>query len=169
MNSEQLHIRRVQESDLPHILHWENNIEGWNLHDKENPYSPVDILVFIGEQSNVYEAGQVRWIVCLESIPIGAADLTDIDFEQGIASVGILIAEQEHRRKGFAKRALFLLEEQAAGLGINRLISSIHPTNEISINLFKKLGYIESGKGEDSFILNGIDLPPIEFEKWLKK
>ena len=169
MNEQGFHIRRVRDTDLAYILDWENNVEGWNTNDSRTPYSPVDIMLFISEQADIYKARQVRWMICLKEDPIGAVDLTDIDFNKSKASVGILIADKKNREQGFAKRALLLLEEEAFSLGINKLTSSIHPTNEVSIALFKKLNYIERGKGIEPFVLNGKNLAPIEFEKCLKK
>lgn len=169
MTKNTLHIRRVRDTDLSYILDWENNVEGWNTHDNDTPYSAIDILLFISEQADIYKAGQVRWMICIDEQPIGAADLTEIDFDNGIASVGILIAKNEHRRLGFATIALELLEEKAIELNIQELISSIHPENYASIDLFEKLGYKEIGKSIDEYLLNGVYLQANIYKKWLKK
>ena len=166
-----IHIRPAGVLDAEHILDWENNVEDWNLEENEVPYSILDILNFIHELSDIQKVKQARWIICTNKgdRQIGAVDLTEIDFEKRKASVGVLIAREEDRGKGYAKQALKLIEQEASKLGLVHLISSILPNNEKSIQLFQKCGFRKIGKTNDRFLIDGVYIQALLFEKWLKK
>jgi len=162
MLNDQLLIRKVTFKDADCILYWENNEENWAVSENDSKYSIFDIVALIGELQNVQNARQGRWMICVKGneSPIGCVDLTGIDFENNTADVGILIAEKNYRRKGYALMSLQLIEEEAKELGLKKLSCSIHSTNLASIRLFEKCGYQELvGETKEIYF----------FEKWLKK
>ena len=144
------------------ILDWENNVENWAVSENDSKYSLFDIVMLIGELQDIQKAKQGRWIICTteDDAVIGCVDLTEVNFEENRAEVGILIAEKENRRKGYALQALQLIESKAEELDLNKLSCSIHSTNISSLELFKKNDYKQLDK-----ISNDIYF----FEKWLKK
>ncbi len=162
MENKSIFIRKVEFDDAEFILHWENNEENWAVSENSSPYSLFDIISLISELQDVRKAEQGRWMICSKEslFPIGCVDLTGIDFENKTAEVGILIADKEVRRLGFALKTLHLVEEQAKELGLDKLLCSIHSVNIASIELFKKCNYQQLDGKE-----NGIYF----FEKWLKK
>ena len=171
MTKNQAYIRYIDVMDAEHVLDWENNVEGWNTQENETPYSIFDILQLIHELSDIQKAKQARWIICEKDSghQIGAADLTEIDFEHATASVGVLIAKKENRRSGFASQAISFIEEEARKLGIERLISTIFPGNKASIQLFEKCGFQKIGKSDDTYFIDGEYIEALLFDKWLKK
>ena len=62
------------------------------------------------------------------------------------AGLGILIAQESERRKGYAKEALGLMIKYAfKHLKINQLYCNISSSNKISLNLFSSLDFILVG------------------------
>ena len=83
-------------------------------------------------------------------------DLYDVDFEKGSAYVGVLIAEKQQRKKGFARQALLSIAQYAKKeLKLVKLKATIQSRNEASIALFESLDYLRSGeKTLDSSIIS---------------
>ncbi len=150
-------------SDAETILSWENNRENWHVSDNDSPYSLEDIIELILSFQTSEKPEQIRFIIHSEELLLGAVDLFDINYENKSGAIGILIAEQEFRRKGAATMALDLIENEALKLGIERLTASIHSENVQSCALFGKMGYliVSNEKMKDAQI--------ISIEKWVKK
>lgn len=169
MSIDQLSIRPIQITDAALVLDWENNLPEWNKGNTDIPYSLPDILNLIYDLQDVHRAGQGRWMICLPGSPqpVGVVDLTDIHFDRGESSVGVLVADPAWRRKGIASQALLLLEEKAAELGIRRLLSAVFSRNKPSIALFEQLGYQKIGLADETYFVEGTYIKPLLFEKWL--
>lgn len=151
-------------SDAEIILAWENNPENWGVSDNDSPYSLDDIVQLVTSFQNVTKPSQLRFIIQFNEILIGAVDIFDINYENKSGAIGILIAEEEFRRKGFASDALKLLEQEAKNRGIDRLIALIHRENVKSRNLFEKMGYLPQSIDDKEIESNAIVV-----EKWVKK
>jgi RimJ/RimL family protein N-acetyltransferase len=100
---------------------------------------------------------------------LGAVDLTEIDFDKKEASVGVLIAVKEHRRKGYARESLEELSLEAINLGLDRLIATVQIDNIASQNLFQKCHYNTIAKSDDRYLNEGKYIETLLFEKWLRK
>lgn len=151
-------------SDAQTVLSWENNPENWEVSDNDSPYSIEDIERLIESFRDVNYPSQLRFMIHSNEFLLGAVDIFDINYEKKSGAIGILIAENEFRRKGYATKALELVEEEAIKLGINRLSALIHRENEKSRRLFEKMGYLISSKVESGGNANSILV-----EKWVEK
>lgn len=151
-------------NDAETILSWENNPENWDVSDNDSAYSIEDILQLIESFKNSIKPEQLRFIIHSEDILLGAVDIFDINYENKSGAIGILIAEEEFRRKGLASKALSLIEDEARKLGINRLSALIHSENEKSRKLFEKMGYLIRSKSKA-----GDQSNTIVVEKWVEK
>ena len=151
-------------SDAKAILKWENNPDNWGVSDNSSPYSLKDIVQLIESFQSSKNPTQLRFIIYSSEILLGAVDIFDINYENKSGAIGILIAEDEFRRKGYAAQALNLIEAEAKKLGINRLSALIHSENEQSRKLFEKMGYLIKSNGEI-----GQETNSIEVEKWVVK
>ena len=147
-NSENVYIRKIDFGDADDVLVWENDVENWRSSSNDSPYTILDIINLISELQDVAVAKQGRWIICgvSDDRTIGAVDLTEINFEKGIATVGVLVAKKDDREKGFATAGIKFLESEARGLGIKKLACTIHSDNYASIRLFEKLNFEKIGK-----------------------
>lgn len=150
-------------SDAPTILSWENNPENWVVSDNTSPYSIDDIEQLILSFHDLKKPSQLRFMICKDEILLGAVDIFDINYENKSGSIGILIAEDEFRRKGYASKALQMIELEAQKLGIYQLKALIHTNNNKSRNLFEKMGYLISKEEK------GQQTNTIEVEKWVGK
>lgn len=170
MSDSSIYLRYIETRDAEQVLDWENNEENWAVSENDSPYSIYDILILIGELQSIQNAEQARWMICLNETQeaIGCVDLTEIDFENKVASVGILIANKELRKKGFASKALQLIENEAIDLGLTLLKCSIHADNLASISLFTKNNYKNTGKQKEAELKGDKYIEVLLFEKWLK-
>ena len=135
-------LRKMDLTDVDEVLRWENNPENWHFSDTDSPYTREDIVQLV-DDLNMDSSLQQRFIICETDTDrrLGALDLFEIDVYSREASVGILIADKSSRRKGFAYRALQLLESESDPYSVEKLKASVHKWNEASLELFKKAGY----------------------------
>ncbi len=140
-------LRPVALTDLRILLEWENNPDNWEVSGTTTPFSEEEMIDFIVEQMDYKSTRQLRLMICLNErqIPVGAIDLFEIDETRGIAGVGILINDVQHRNKGCATEALELLKTIAQSeLHLSTLYCTIQLHNHASIQLFKKCGFIRN-------------------------
>ena len=147
-------LRMVEPSDAFDLLKWENDPENWKVTDTEVPFSLHGIQQLIEQQQQIRSTGQLRMMICEQNSKnaVGAIDLYDADFKHGNASVGILVAANENRGKGYAKEALLLLIEYVKySLDLFNLVASIQEGNVTSIELFKNAGFEMVGMKKNWF------------------
>lgn len=143
-NASSIFLRPINDNDLQIMLLWENNPENWQYSDYSGPYTLKEIETFIIQSDNVRENKQLRLMICLSTThqPVGAVDLFAINFNQKKAGVGILIADEKDRKKGYAKAALESIEEYCSEeFQLKELNCEIQANNLSSIRLFETLGY----------------------------
>ncbi|MDG1334170.1 MAG: GNAT family N-acetyltransferase [Crocinitomicaceae bacterium] len=157
-------LRLPQISDAAAILSWENNPDNWDVSDNDSPYSLEDIIRLIESFQSTERPQQLRFIIHSKDILLGAVDIFDINYENKSGAIGILIAEEEFRKQGYASKALELIEAEARKLGIHRLTALIHSDNVKSQKLFEKMGYLI-----DSKCKSGDQTNTIVVEKWVEK
>lgn len=166
-------LRRVQPSDLNQLLAWENDEKFWVVSDRDRSIHPIEMGAFLKEQErSVYELNQVRWIIQeqFSRRMIGTLDLYEIDWEQNLAYVGILIANQSDRGKGYATEAVKRLEHLVAEeWSLSCIKARIQEGNTASLNFFRKLGYVEKKKLAQKNSMIGSKFNYLTFEKWLNE
>jgi diamine N-acetyltransferase len=151
-------LRAVEPNDATLIYLWENDVENWKFTNTDAPLSMFEIYQLIEEQRVVRESGQLRLMISeLESDKmLGAVDIYNIDFKHGFGTIGILIAEQQNRKQGFALESLLLLAEYAkTHLNLSNLTCGIQSTNLASQRLFEKAGFLKIGMRKNWFLVEG--------------
>jgi diamine N-acetyltransferase len=150
---EEIALRAVEPEDLELLYKWENNIELWVVSNTITPYSRFTLKRYIeNSHKTIFETGQLRLMICLTDSgeAIGAIDLFDFDPYHRRAGVGILIASDEHRRKGYATMAMkALINYCFSVLQLHQIYCNIPATNSASIDLFKSLGFLLIGNKKD--------------------
>lgn len=164
-----VHLRYINKSDAEEVLHWENDLEDWNENAGEIRYSIIDIAILIEELQDIRRAGQARWMIIAEGEKVGCVDLTEIDFKNSQASVGVLIADSSKRRRGIASKAIQLLEEEAKKINILKLVSHVKLENQKSINLFEKCAFQLLNEKEEITLDSGKTIEVRKLEKWLRE
>lgn len=150
---EAINLRAVEPADIDKILLWENNTKVWHVSQTFAPFSRFTIEQYIQTaQLDIFEAKQLRLII--ETIgnneAIGAIDLFDFHPHHKRAGIGILINDEKHRGKGYASEALKILIHYAfTRLELHSLYCNITASNLSSLKLFKKAGFVESGRRKE--------------------
>lgn len=163
-----IYLRPPEKSDVTQLLLWENNPDFWHLSDSEAPYSIQEMLTYVKQASAVRANQQARFIICSleKDQTLGTIDLFSISFKNKRAGVGILIAENENRNKGYAKEAISLcLRYGVEVLEIDNYFCSVHADNIASIKLFESLSFERVGKRKNWFKKGNTFTDEILFQK----
>lgn len=141
-------LRPLEPDDIEVLYQWENNMEIWNVSNTRTPFSKYILAEYIKESAkDIYETKQLRLIIENElHEAVGALDLFDFDPYHMRAGIGILIHKKENRNHGYAFDSLNAISNFAVeALGLKQLFANISSKNEVSIHLFEKAGFKQSG------------------------
>lgn len=142
-------LRALEPEDLEILYKWENNMDIWLVSNTIAPFSKYILKKYIDcSHQSIYESGQLRFIIDLpgEKVPIGTIDIFDFDQYHQRAGVGILIAEEQYRHKGYALKSLQAVIDYCFNtLLLHQLYCNILSNNRESMELFKKAGFAETG------------------------
>jgi diamine N-acetyltransferase len=141
-------LRPLQNSDLDFLERIENNKENWQFGGEQKQFNREELLAYItNATTDIKAAKQYRFVIDLNSAPIGFIDL--FDYTTNSAGVGVIIAEN-YRNKGFAKQALYLLSDYAfTTINLFKLHCAIAKDNLESIKLFTSCGFKLERQEED--------------------
>lgn len=152
LEDETLKLRALEPEDIELLYNWENDTEIWSVSSTLTPFSKYILKQYIeNSHHDLVESKQLRLIIEKKGInrntSIGTIDLFDIDFYNQRAGIGILIANEEYRKKGFATAAIEIVHKYCKShLGLKQLYCHIDDFNINSIKLFQKTGYELNGK-----------------------
>jgi diamine N-acetyltransferase len=149
MKCEKINLRALEPEDLELLYEWENNDSYWMISNTVTPFSKFTLKRYLKHShKNIYETGQLRLMIDIiaEKKTIGTIDLFDFDPFHKRAGIGILIADETQRRKGYASMALkCLIQYCFTTLQLHQLYCNILANNNESIELFEKLGFVRVG------------------------
>lgn len=149
MKSEKIKLRALEPEDIELLYEWENNDSYWVISNTVAPFSKYTLKRYLeNSHKSIFETGQLRLMIEIvpEKKTIGTIDLFDFDPFHMRAGVGILIADDAERRKGYASMALKrLIDYCFTTLQLHQLYCNILANNSESMELFKKQGFIQSG------------------------
>lgn len=153
MKFEKINLRALEPEDLELLYEWENNSSYWVLSNTVTPFSRYTLKRYLeNSHKNIYESGQLRLMIELISgkKPVGTIDLFDFDPFHKRAGLGILIAEEKERRKGYATMAVKgLIEYCFTTLQLHQVWCNILSNNNESIDLFTRIGFTLIGIKKD--------------------
>ena len=148
LEGDKVFLRQVEPKDAVLLLAWENDEANWMVSGTEAPYSMHAIEMYIASANEIRANKQLRLMICNKSSqkPVGAIDLYDINFKYGRAGIGVLIAAEKNRRKGFAKESIELCINYGQQiLAVTNFYCTIQSNNVKSVNLFKQIGFKNVG------------------------
>lgn len=152
-NGKLVSLRPIEPEDLDYIYLWENDTSIWKVSNTLTPFSYYIIKKYIeNSHQDIFEAKQLRLIIEQNETktPVGCIDLFDFDPQHKRAGVGVLIAEDKNRNKGYASESLQLLINYAfLTLKLHQLYANISENNTSSIKLFTKLKFEKTGERKD--------------------
>lgn len=150
---EHIYLRALEPSDLDILYSIENDEMLWNVGETMVPLSRYVLKEYLtNAHKDLYDARQLRLVICSkqENSFVGLIDLYDFDPHHLRAGIGILIANEEARRKGYAYQALELMKNYCAmHLKIHQLYATIEEVNTASIALFEKAAFTKIGLKKD--------------------
>ena len=152
-----IRLRALEAADLELLYLWENDIDTWTITSTRAPLSKLKLYQYLDMAHNPLESGVVKFVIEINEtfLPVGMVELYDIDFYNRKASVGIVIASNEHKKLGFANDSLILIEKYAKEiLNLHQINAFISENNLPSINLFNKNNYLPTAVLKD-WILKG--------------
>jgi diamine N-acetyltransferase len=158
MKYKNIKLRALEPEDLELLYDWENDETYWSISNTVSPFSKYTLKRYIeNSHKNIYESGQLRLMIeqTEDKITIGTIDIFEFDPFHKRAGIGILIADEAYRRKGYASQALTCLIDYCfKTLQLHQLYCNILSDNIVSINLFKKYGFNQAGVKKD-WIMTG--------------
>jgi len=149
----EIKLRALEPEDLELLYEWENNDSYWVISNTVSPFSKYTLKRYIeNSHKNIYETCQLRLMIehIDDKVAFGTIDIFDFDPFHKRAGLGILIANEAYRQKGYASMALTCLIEYCfKTLQLHQLFCNILSNNIESIDLFKKLGFDRCGVKKD--------------------
>ncbi len=145
-------LRALEPEDLDFLYRIENDANLWEYSTTQTPYSKFVLKQYLKDAlRDIYEAKQLRLVITTTAnITVGMIDLFDFDPKNKRVGVGILIASEEDRQKGYAKEALQLLSAYVfKHLNVHQIYANIGEKNTKSIALFEKIGFVKAGTKKD--------------------
>jgi diamine N-acetyltransferase len=153
MKYDKIRLRALEPEDLEFLYEWENNNSFWTVSNTISPFSKYILKRYLeNSHKNVYETGQLRLMIehISDKVTIGTIDIFDFDPFHNRAGLGILIANEDYRRKGYASMSLACLIDYCfKTLHLHQLYCNILANNCESMDLFKKQGFIQTGIKKD--------------------
>ncbi|MCF8347123.1 MAG: GNAT family N-acetyltransferase [Bacteroidales bacterium] len=158
LHGQQVFLRALEPEDLEMLYKWENDTDIWNVSETLSPISRFILKRYLeNAHKDIFATRQLRLVVQLTGTDkaVGTIDLFDFDQFHKRAGVGILIAEKDERRKGYAEEALQILVRYCREiLKIHQLYCTISSGNQSSTDLFMKVGFNITGTRKE-WIWNG--------------
>jgi diamine N-acetyltransferase len=149
MKYRNIKLRALEPEDLELLYEWENNDSYWTISNTLSPFSKYTLKRYLeNSHKNIYETGQLRFMIehITDKVTIGTIDIFDFDPYHERAGIGILIANEEYRRKGYASISLICLINYCfKTLLLHQLYCNILSNNCESMDLFIKQGFIQTG------------------------
>lgn len=169
-------LREMRDDDLELLFDWENRPELDYLGNEHEPLTEAQLSHFINHSTgDIYTDGQLRLMIDIKdsspslhqkdelstlsgqedslaalAMTVGCIDLFEFDPYNQRAGVGILIADNEHRKQGYAAESLSLLTNYCFEvLNFKQLYCHIPVDNEASVRLFTSLGFEQTGRCKD--------------------
>lgn len=151
-------LRAVEASDVDVMYLWENDPDVWCVSGAASPISRDALVRFVsGAAGDLYAERQMRLIVDVEGVAVGAVDIYDFDPQHMRFGIGILIYAPEHRRRGYARAAVDAVVEYAQrSLGLKQVWAMVAADNEGSVALFESCGFVRCGTRK-SWLRRGAD------------
>ena len=158
LKGEKVYLRALETEDLDFLYEIENNTDIWEISGTVTPYSRQVLKRYLeNAHRDIYDVKQLRLCICsLENKKVGLIDLFDFDPTHRRAGIGIVVSEKAERNKGIGKEAVELLCNYAfTALQMRQLYANVGEENELSLRLFKKLGFNVVGVKKDWILSEG--------------
>ena len=152
LKGELIYLRALEPDDLDFLYRIENDKAIWEVSGTLQPYSRHILKKYLEASGrDIYEAKQLRLAICTHQKElVGLVDLYNFDPLNAHAGIGIIIADENSRNKGYGGEAIDLICNYGfRQLGLHQIYAGVAASNERSVHLFKKKGFLETGRKRD--------------------
>ncbi len=158
LKGDKVFLRALEPEDLDFVHEIENTEEFWEISATRVPYSKYLIKKYIqNSHRDIYEVKQLRLMICnYEYKRVGMIDVFDFEPRDRRAALGILIASEEDRKKGYGAEVLSLISNYCfSHLGLHQVYANVSADNPASIKLFEKGNFEKVGVKKDWVLIKG--------------
>ena len=145
LKNENVFLRALEPKDLDLLYQIENDTSIWHVSATIAPYSKYVLQQYLQNATqDIYQAQQLRLVICCSKTnqSVGLIDLFDFSPKDKRAGVGVVIAEEQFKQKGYAKNALKILLNYCFNvLDLHQVYANIEQDNLASIQLFTALNF----------------------------
>lgn len=161
-----IRLRALEPSDLEVLYIWENDPDVWRVSGTLSPISRERLAHFIEEQSyDIYTTRQMRLIIEAEGMIVGSLDIFDFDPQNRRFGIGILIYEDNYRRKGYAKEVITEVVKYGRNtLDLKQIWATIAADNIASIALFESCGFTKCAHRKEWLNRGGEFIDELEYQ-----
>ncbi|MFB9208984.1 GNAT family N-acetyltransferase [Nonomuraea spiralis] len=147
---ERVRLRAIEPEDWEAFLGFEEDSDavrnGWRLHPPRSAAEAKKWATELAEQES--DMDQVRLVVAAadDGRPVGMINTHDVERMHGTFAYGISIGTPHHR-KGYAGEAIvLLLRYMFAERRFQKAEAWVYSSNEPSLALHRRLGFVEEGR-----------------------
>ena len=150
-----IQFRPHSRSDIPLRVKWLNNYSA-TIYAVPNPEKGTTKELqnkWFDDYEEKFKKGEKKFFtISSDNLPIGFMGLSDINTETKDAKIFILISEDEYRGRGIGRESIeYLINYAFDDSGLNSLRLDVNKLNLPAINLYKKVGFKETGEdGENN-------------------
>jgi RimJ/RimL family protein N-acetyltransferase len=159
MKNANVYLRAFEPDDYKKINTWRRNEDLYRLTTGNRYFVSAEKDRQWVLDKTLHNDTELYLAICLraDDLFIGYVSLSGIDYRNRRAEwSGILIAESEHRGRGYATDAVYLLLEYAfEELGMHRVSGLWLPENKVSVFVGKMSGFRQEGVLRDYVYKNG--------------
>lgn len=157
LKGEHINLRALEPEDLDFLYALENDESVWTISNTITPYSKYVLKKYLrNAQTDIFESKQLRLVISHKGKAIGLIDLFNFHPLNRRTGIGVVIAKQENRNKGFAKDALKTLVNYCfTHLQLHQVYCTIGASNYASIRLFEQVGFEKCGEKKEWNLVNG--------------
>lgn len=144
LRSERVYLRPAERSDLPVFVRWLTDAEVTRNLSVAAPLSEAMEEKWFEQGIERQGRDRYHFVICLvgDGRPIGAADLRDINLEDGHAAFGIMIGEKSEWSRGYGTEALYAICDFGFGqLRLERIELDVYAPNTPAQRSYEKAGF----------------------------
>lgn len=152
-------LRALEPTDLDFLYTLENDESVWEVSHTQTPYSYYVLKQYLdNSHKDIFEVKQLRLVICDKKSQkvLGLIDLFDFNPQHHRVGLGVVIASENDKQKGYATQAVAIVTNYAfVFLNVHQVYVNIPEDNKASILLFEKLKFIQTGTKKDWLYANG--------------
>jgi RimJ/RimL family protein N-acetyltransferase len=148
-------LRAIEREDIPNFVRWLNDPEVRRYLELYLPISKAEEEKWFETQLE-NESSRVFGIETEEGVLIGNIGLSELDWKNRNAYLGIVIAEKGYWGQGYGSDAITSLLRFAFGeMNLHRISLSVFDFNQRAIRCYEKCGFRHEGRAREALYRDG--------------